>query len=105
MSGNGKTVALFLKPKPSRIIVQEDGFVYTGKIVIPEVAKRRPTTGRVVAVGSDITSCRVGERVVYGMYSGTLIEFKGQPAFRAMVESEILAEVTKDELELEGTGS
>lgn len=96
---------LFLKAKPGRIIVQEDDFIYSGKLYIPEEARRRPTTGRVVDIGPDITTCVVGERVVYGLYSGTLIQFKGQPAFRVMTESEILASLTKDELELEGTGS
>jgi co-chaperonin GroES (HSP10) len=93
-----------LIPAPGRIIVQEDAFRYEGRIVIPEKAQRRPTVGKIIAVAPDITEWAVGEKIVYGLYSGTVINFKNQPAFRILGRDEILATVTGDP-ELEGVGT
>jgi co-chaperonin GroES (HSP10) len=96
----------FLYPTLGRIVVQEDGFKYGGQILIPETAKRRPTTGTIMAVGEDIEPSRfkVGDKVVYGLYSGTVLSFKGQPAFRVLNQDEILA-IVEGEPELEGSGT
>lgn len=91
-----------LIPTPSRILVQEDDYKYEGRVVIPDSAKRRPTVGVVKSVGSNITNIAVGDRVVYAQFSGTLIQFRGQPTYRVLVEDEILLKVTGD-LYLEGT--
>lgn len=93
-----------LTPAPGRVIVQEDAFRYEGRIVIPEKAQRRPTVGKIIAVADDITEWSVGEKVVYGLYSGTVINFKGQPAFRILGRDEILATVIGNP-ELEGVGT
>lgn len=100
-------VAFFMRPTPGRIIVEEDSFNYGGRIVIPDNAKRRPTTGKIVAVGEEILNpdLTVGTKVVYGMYSGTVISFKGQPAFRVLGQDEVLAIVYDANLELEGVGT
>lgn len=98
----------FLKPTFGRCIVQEDGFKYTGKLVIPEIAKRRPTTGIVVAAAAadshDGTQW-LGKRVLFARFSGTLLTFKNRPAYRSLGYEEIIAEVLKqdDELELDDT--
>jgi co-chaperonin GroES (HSP10) len=93
-----------LTPSPGRIIVQEDAFRYEGRILIPEKAQRRPTVGKIIAIASDITEWEIGEKIVYGLYSGTVINFKGQPAFRILNRDEILATVTGNP-ELEGVGA
>jgi co-chaperonin GroES (HSP10) len=93
----------FLIPTSGRIIVREDPFKYEGLIKIPDTAKRRPTTGVVVAVGKYVDEAAVGDRVVFAQMSGTLIQFKDQPAFRVLVQDEILAKVVGENLELEGT--
>ena len=100
-------VAFFMRPTPGRIIVREDEFNYRGLIHVPDSAKRRPTTGKIVAVGEGVTNwdLQVGKKVVYGMYSGTVISFKEQPAFRVLGQDEILAVIDDVNLVLEGVGT
>lgn len=93
-----------LFPTPGRVIVQEDEFNYSGKIIVPEAAKRRPTTGVVIAVGDGVEVCKTGDKLVYGLYSGTVINFKGQPAFRILGQDEVLA-IIQGEAELQGVGT
>ena len=90
----------FLQPTPGRCIVEEDAFKYTGRLVVPEIAKRRPTTGTVVAVG-DQGSQWLGRKVLFARFSGTLLTFKNRPAYRALAYEEIIAEVLKQDEELE----
>lgn len=139
MGSSGETtgVAPALKfrlvPTPGKIVVREDNFQYKGRIIVPEVAQRRPTTGVVLEVGDGVgemidvppmyktnTSTKeleivepahqqfkprfeVGQKVVYGLYSGTVINFKGQPAFRILGQDEVLA-IVEGDAELEGVG-
>jgi co-chaperonin GroES (HSP10) len=111
------TTAL-LRPTSTRIIVKEDPFKYGGRIIVPDNVQRRPTTGVIIAVGEAvgkwvgeeggasefIPTFHVGERVVYGLYSGTVINFKNSPALRCLTEDEVLGWVLTDE-ELEGVGT
>lgn len=94
----------FLQPTFGRCIVEEDAFKYTGRLVVPEVAKRRPTTGIVVAVAPSNDhdgSEWLGKRVLFARFSGTLLTFKNRPAYRALAYDEIIAEVLKQDEELE----
>ena len=114
-----------IKPTSTRIMVLEDSFQYTGRIVIPDKVQRRPTTGMIVAVGEDVgkykdigevdkntgmpvttfvATYKVGERVVYGLYAGTVINLKGYPAYRMLTEDEVLGWVI-GKVELEGVGT
>ena len=98
-------VAFFLVPTPGRIVVQEDVFQERGRIITPETAKRRPTTGKVLAVGENVyPMIKIGIRVIYGLYSGTVISFKDQPAFRILGQDEVLSVVENADLILEGVG-
>lgn len=112
-----REVRALLRPTSTRIIVKEDPFKYGGRIIVPENVQRRPTTGVIIAVGDRVgrwegegdeaefkPTFYVGERVVYGLYSGTVINFKNQPAMRCLTEEEILGWVLTDE-ELEGVGT
>lgn len=94
--------ACFLLPKTGRYIVIEDGFSYSGLLTIPDTAKRASTTGVIIRVGPECDEGWLGQRVVYGAFSGTLIKYKGKPAYRIMNGDEILAAVqSTEELELE----
>lgn len=97
----------FMRPTPGRIVVQEDAFNYQGRIAIPDAAKRRPTTGKILAIGEGVLNIdlAVGNKVVYGLYSGTVINFKDQPAFRILGQDEILAVIDDKDLVLEGVGT
>jgi chaperonin GroES len=102
-----KEIAFFMRPTPGRIIVQEDEFNYRGLIAIPDAAKRRPTTGKILAVGEGVSNpdLQVGIKVVYGLYSGTVINFKEQPAFRILGQDEVLAVIDDQNKVLEGVGT
>jgi co-chaperonin GroES (HSP10) len=89
-----------IDPFRGRIIVQIDKFKYTGRIVIPDNAKRSPTTGVVKWVGEGVTQCEPGQTVIFGLYSGTALKFKGQPYYRVLTEDEIFGK-KRGEAELE----
>jgi co-chaperonin GroES (HSP10) len=98
-------MTFFLQPAPGKVIVREDSFKYEGLIKIPEKIQRRPTMGRIEAVGEGVEDYKVGEKLVFGLYSGVVINFKNQPAFRVLNTDEILCKyISEEEMELEGVG-
>lgn len=90
----------YLEPLPGCLVAIEDPFKYEGRIIIPGQAQRRPTTGKVVAIGEGVTKITVGDHVVWPMLSGTLIKFRGHPDYHIFNEDEILAKII-GEAELE----
>lgn len=77
-----------VKPLEDRILVRpiEPETVTASGIYLPESSKERPVQGEVVAVGPGklldngqraAMSVAKGDRVVYGKYSGTEVEIKG----------------------------
>ena len=46
-------------------------------LVVPEVAKRRPTTGRVVSAGSEVKETKIGDAVLYSTYCGEVLDLSG----------------------------
>src|SRR6266852_5442009 len=79
-----------LSPRPGRVLVQEDSFKYEGLIAIPDKAKRRPTTGVVVAVGKGVEDIPIGQHVLYAQFSGTGVKIKNLPEYRVVTPDEIL---------------
>ncbi|HQP84609.1 MAG TPA: co-chaperone GroES, partial [Candidatus Syntrophosphaera thermopropionivorans] len=52
-----------------------------GGIIIPDTAKEKPQIGEVIAVGTDEDLqkiVKVGDKVLYGKYSGTEVEVEGE---------------------------
>lgn len=100
-----KTKKINISACRGRIIVREDEFKYEGRIVIPDKAKRRSTTGRVIAVGADVTDFKIGDRIVYAQYSGTGMELRGHEniMFRALGTDEPCAIIGDDEELLQTT--
>jgi len=91
----------FLVPTMGRLIIKEDTFKYSGVLEIPEQAKRRPTVGEIVAIGEGVSEeLKLGNRVVYGQFSGTLLTFKQRPSYRVLGQDEIIAVVIKEDEEL-----
>ncbi len=45
---------------------------------IPDEARDTPDTGEVLGVGPDVTSCRVGDVVMYGKYTGDKHPVEGE---------------------------
>jgi co-chaperonin GroES (HSP10) len=78
-------------PLPGRILIQEDSFKYEGKIVIPENVKRRPSTGTIIAIGEGTeTKVKVGDKVVYPMYSGTGLRFRDPDTSKDLTPMRVL---------------
>ena len=91
-----------LQPLGDRIVVKalEAQEVTKGGIVLPDTVKEKPQEGKVVAVGKGKVSdtghvqtpeVKVGDRVLYGKYSGTEITTKEGEELLIMKEEDILA--------------
>ena len=63
-------------------------------IIIPDTAKEKPQSGVVIAVGSgskdNPMEVKVGDKVIYGKFSGTEIEHNGKE-YLILEQSDILA--------------
>lgn len=93
-----------LQPLADRIIVQslEAEEKTKGGIVLPDTAKEKPQEGKVVAagkgrVGDDgkvrALELKVGDRILYGKYSGTEITTKEGKEYLIMKEEDVFAVV------------
>ena len=60
---------------------------------IPDQAKARPTSGKIVAVGPDVKFSAIYDRVAYSGYTGHLIPFKGNTRLRIMREIEYFCHI------------
>ena len=89
-----------LKPLADRVIVEvapAEEKTASG-IIIPDTAKEKPMQGKVVAVGDGAKDeqgkrlamdVKVGDRVLYGKWSGTEVEVNGKQVL-IMKESDIM---------------
>jgi chaperonin GroES len=72
-----------------------------GGLYIPDTAKEKPIQGDVVAVGQGRLEkgervpmeLKVGDRVVYGKYSGTQVELDGEELI-LIKESDVIAKIS-----------
>ncbi len=78
-----------VKPLGDRVLVKpiEEKEVKKGNIIIPDTAKEKPQQGEVIAVGKGKVTedgkilpmeVKVGDKVLYGKYSGTEIKIDDQ---------------------------
>jgi len=92
-----------VRPLRDRILVQrvEESEQRIGGIIIPDTAKEKPQTAKVVAVGNgrvndkgDIfpLDVKAGEYVLIGKYAGTEIKLEGQD-YLILREEEVLGVV------------
>lgn len=97
-----EVLVMEIKPLGDRVVVKdieaEEETTESG-IVLPESAKEEPQEGEVVAVGAgkkldngerltmDVSE---GDRVIYGKYAGTEIEFDGEE-YLVISEKDVLA--------------
>lgn len=76
------------KPLGDRILVEptEASEQTKGGIVLPDTAKEKPQEGKIIAIGEGKktddgkvvpTSLKIGDKVLYGKYSGTEITVDG----------------------------
>ncbi len=76
-------MSITFKPLADRVLIEPipvETKTASG-IIIPDSAKEKPLEGNVVAVGKGKTdepmTLKVGDRVLYGQYSGTEIKIEG----------------------------
>ena len=90
-----------LKPLSDRVVIKAHAAQETtaSGIILPDTAKEKPQEGEVLAAGPGKTSdsgtinkmsLKKGDKVLYGKYSGTEINFEGEELL-IMRESDILA--------------
>jgi len=90
-----------LRPLHDRVIVKrlEEEETSRGGIIIPDTAKEKPQKGKVLAVGQGKIldngtktemSVKVGDKVLFGKYSGTEIKIEGEEHL-ILKEDDILA--------------
>ena len=91
-----------VKPLADRVVVKalEESEQMRGGLYIPDTAKEKPQQGEVVAVGPGRVEdgkridmeLKVGDKVLYGKYSGTEVTLEDQP-YLILRESDVLAVV------------
>ena len=90
-----------IKPLGDRVLIKpsEEKEKTKGGIVLPDTAKEKPQEGKIVAVGEGRKTedgktipltLKVGDRVLYGKYSGTEITIDGEE-YLIMREEDVLA--------------
>jgi len=91
-----------VKPLADRVVVKalEETEQMRGGLYIPDTAKEKPQQGEVVAVGPGRVEdgkrvemeLKVGDKVLYGKYSGTEVTVDGEQ-YLILRESDVLAVV------------
>lgn len=88
-----------IQPLDDRVLIEkeaESGEQKVGSIIIPDTAaKEKPTTGKVVAVGTDEDlqeNIKVGDTIIYSKYAGDEIKIDGVE-YMIIQRSDILATV------------
>ena len=95
------------RPLHDRVVVRrvESEAKTKGGIIIPDTAKEKPQEGEIVAVGSGARDeagkvvaldVKVGDRVLFGKWSGTEVKLDGEDLL-IMKEADIMGIVEKTE--------
>ena len=90
-----------VRPLHDRLVVRriEEKETSKGSIIIPDTAKEKPQEGEVLAVGNGKVldngtklslDVRVGDKILFGKYSGTDIKIDGEDVL-ILREEEVLA--------------
>src|SRR5687768_7464445 len=99
---NVNATASKLAPLADRVVIRasDDGETMRGGLYIPDTAKEKPQQGEVVAAGPGKfdekggqripMDVKVGDKVLYGKYSGTEITLDGEQ-YLILRESDVLA--------------
>jgi chaperonin GroES len=93
---------LKLSPLADRVAIRpmEETETMKGGLYIPDTAKEKPIQGEIIAVGPGRQEkgevvpmeLKVGDRVIYGKYSGTQVELEGEEII-LIKESDVIAKL------------
>jgi len=85
-----------IKPFEDRVLVEpeeiEESKTKSG-LIIPDTAKEKPRTGKVIEVGTDeelAQNIKVGDRIVFAKFTGDEVEFEDKK-YLIVSRSDILA--------------
>jgi len=102
MSSTKARPKIKIQPLEDRVVIWPDDETETmrGGLYIPDTAKEKPTQGEVMAVGPGRfekgarvpVDVKVGDKVLYGKYSGTNITVEGEEVV-IIKSSDILAKL------------
>jgi chaperonin GroES len=73
-----------IKPFEDRVLVEPEELEETrtkSGIIIPDTAKEKPRTGKVIEVGTDeelAENIKVGDKIVFAKFTGDEVEFEGK---------------------------
>lgn len=83
-----------IQPLADNIVaVQEEAQSKTASgLYLPETAKEKPKTAKVVAVGKEVKQLKVGDRIIYKSYSTTEVKV-GKEDYIIVKEEDVLATV------------
>jgi chaperonin GroES len=97
-------MAVAVTPLHDRILVKriEEKETVEGGIIVPDTAKEKPQEGEVIAVGAGKLhegkriplDVEVGDRVLFGKYSGTEIKIEDEE-YLILREDDVLGKMTK----------
>src|SRR3989475_10547388 len=100
--GTASRTNLKICPLADRVAIKplEETETMKGGLYIPDTAKEKPIQGEVIAVGTGRREkgevvpmeLKVGDRVVYGKYSGTQVELEGEEVI-LIKESDVIAKL------------
>ncbi|MFL5573883.1 MAG: co-chaperone GroES [Gemmatimonadaceae bacterium] len=89
-----------IQPLEDRVVIlpADEAEAMRGGLYIPDTAKEKPTQGEVIAVGPGRfekdkrvpMDVKVGDKVLYGKYSGTEVTIEGEQ-YLILRESDVLA--------------
>ena len=85
-----------IKPFEDRVLIEpeeiEESRTKSG-IIIPDTAKEKPKTGKVIEVGMDeelAEHIKVGDKIIFAKFTGDEVEFEGKK-YLIVSKSDILA--------------
>ncbi len=91
MSATATKTAVKFKPIKERVFVSYcvELEKTSGGLFIPDTAKEKPQRGTIEAIGSDVTSVKVGDAILFDKYSGSKITLDGEE-YLILKEEDIL---------------
>ncbi len=71
---------MIFQPLGKRVLVEriEEATTTASGIIIPDNAKEKPSSGTVVAVSDKVNTVAIGDKVVFGKYSGSELTLDGK---------------------------
>ena len=87
-------MAVNIQPLADYVVAQaEEAETKTASgLYLPDAAKEKPKTAKILAVGKDVRQVKVGERILYKSYSTTDVKI-GKEDYILVKEEDILATV------------